>query len=81
VNTIPAARSDVLVHNVRHITIGCLGDIVQNHVEVYNVAHQALNDLLADKHKSDWAVTILLGCSLTGFDTHRKPNPQTCLQI
>jgi len=86
VNTIPAARSYMLIHNVQniivcHITIGCLGDIVQNYVKVYNVAHQASNNLLSNKHEGDWAVTTLLRCSLTCLDRHRKPNPQTCLQI
>jgi hypothetical protein len=86
VNTIPAARYDVLIHNVQsiivcHITNACLANIVQNHVEVNNVTHQASNNLLSGKHESDWAVTILSRCSLTCLHMLRKPNPQPRLQM
>ena len=52
VNTIPAARSDMGPHNLQtgifcHVTTSCPENVVQDHGEVYDVAHHASNILLA----------------------------------
>jgi hypothetical protein len=53
VNTILATRSDMSPHNLqtgifRHVTTSCPENVVQNHREVYDVAHHASDIFLAD---------------------------------
>jgi hypothetical protein len=87
VNTIPAARSDMGPHNFQsgifcHVTTSCPEDVVQDHGEVYDVAHHASNILLAGKQEgSEQLVGDSSRCSLACPDIHHKPNPQACLQI
>ena len=55
-NTIPAARSDMGPHNLQsgifcHVTTSCPENAVQDHCEVYDVAHHASNVLLASKQE------------------------------
>ena len=56
VNTIPAARSDMGPHNLQssifcHVTTSCPENVVQDHGEVYDVAHHASDILLAGKQE------------------------------
>ena len=65
-----------------HATIGRPENAVQDHREVYDVAHHALNILLAGKEEeSEKLANDTLTWSLTCLDIHRKPNPRACLQI
>ena len=53
VNPLPATRAAVPIHSPPsivgcHITGGCPKNVIQDHREVYDVAHQALDILLAD---------------------------------
>ena len=86
-NVIPVIRSEMVFHNfqsviVRYIASGRLGNLVQDHVEVHDIAHQASNIFLTGERESYEAVTTLLGVrSLTSLETHRKPNPRTFHQI
>ena len=87
VNTIPVAGSDMGAHNPQsrifcYTATSCPEDIVQDHGEVYDVAHQASNILLAGKQaENEQLVGDTIRCSLTCLDIHRKPNQRACLQI
>ena len=86
VNTIPAARSDMGIHNFLsgiscHATTGCPENVIQDHGEVYDIAHHASNIFLADMHEAEQPVGDTSRWSLTCLDIHRKPNPRTCCQI
>ena len=65
-NTIPAARSDMVIHNLQsgiscHATIGFPENVIQDHGEVYDVAHHASNIFLADMHETEQPVGDTLG--------------------
>jgi hypothetical protein len=86
VNTIPAARSDMRPHNLQssifcHVTTSCPENAVQDHGEVYDVAHHASNILLADMQETEQPVGDTSRYSLTCLDIYRKPNPRACLGI
>ena len=87
VNTIPAAGSDMGAHNPQsgifcYIATCCPENIVQDHGEVYDVAHHASNILLAGKQaENEQLVGDTSRCSLTCLDIHRRPNQRACLQI
>ena len=87
VNTIPAARSDMGPHSLQssifcHDATSCPEHVVQDHGEVYDVAHHASDILLAGKQEeSEQPVGDTFGRSLTCLDIHRKPNQRVCLQI
>jgi hypothetical protein len=86
VNTIPAARSDMAIHNLRsgtscYATTSCPENVIQDHGEVYNVAHHASNIFLADMYEIEQPVGDTSRWSLTCLDIHHKPNSRTCLQI
>ena len=86
VDTIPAARSNMDIHNLQsgifcHVTTCCPENIVQDHGKVYNVAHHASNISRADMHETEQPVGDTARWSLTCLDIHRKPNPRACLQI
>ena len=86
VNIIPAARSDMGPHNFQsrifcHVATSCPKNVVQDHGEVYDVAHHASNILLADMQETEQPVGETSRYSLTCLDIHRKPNPRTCLSI
>ncbi len=87
VNTIPAAGSDMGAHNPQsgifcYIATSCPENIVQDHGEVYDVAHHASNILLAGKQaENEQLVGDTSRCSLTCLDIHRRPNQRACLQI
>jgi hypothetical protein len=58
VNAIPAARSDMSPYNLQsgifcHVTTSCPENVVQDHGEVYDVAHHASNILLADMQETE----------------------------
>ena len=58
VNTVPAARSDVGIHNFLsgisfHATTGFLGNVIQDHGEVYDVAHHASYIFLANIYENE----------------------------
>jgi hypothetical protein len=55
-NTIPATGSDMGTHNLQssifcHVTTSCPGNVVEDHGEIYDVAHHASNILLAGKQE------------------------------
>ena len=87
VNTILAARPDMRPHNLQtgifcHGATSCPENVVQDHREVYNVAHHASNILLASKQEeSEQLFGDSFKCLPTCLDIHRKPNPRACLQI
>ena len=86
VNTI-TARSEMGPHSLQgisfcHVTTSSPENVVQDHHEVYDVAHHASNILLAGKQEeSEHLVGDTFRCSLTCLDIHRKPSPRACLQI
>ena len=86
-NAIPAARSDMGPHNLQnrifcHVTTSCPENIVQDHGEVYDVAHHASNILLAGKQEGREELVVgSFRCSPTFLDIHHKPNLRACLQI
>ena len=56
VDTVPAARSNMDPHNLQssifcHVATSCPENVVQDHSEVYDVAHHASNILLASKQE------------------------------
>ena len=58
VNPIPPARSDMITHNLqssifRHISSGCPENVIQDHSQVDDVTHQALNIFLAGMRKTE----------------------------
>ena len=81
VNIIPAARSDMRIHNLqnsifRHVTTACPENVIQDYSEVYDVAHHASDILLAGKQEEiEQLVGVTFRSLLTCPDIHRKPNP------
>jgi hypothetical protein len=87
VDTISAAGSDMGAHNPQsgifcYIATSCPENIIQDHGEVYDVAHHASDILLAGKQaENEQLVGDTSRCSLTCLDIHRKPSQRACLQI
>jgi hypothetical protein len=70
VNTIPVVRSDMLFHNfqsviVRYVASDRLGNLVQDHVEVYDIAYQASNIFLAGERDKLLSPDDTSRCSLS----------------
>ena len=85
VNTIPTARFDIGIHSLQsgifcHTASGCLGNIIQDQGEVYDVTHHALNILLAVMQEAE-SLGDAFTRPLTSLDIHRKPNLRTCPRI
>ena len=85
VNAIPAARSDMVIHNLlsgilHRISSGNPENAMHNHCQVYDVTHHASNILLAGMGQNK-PLADAFTCPLTSLDTQRKPNPRTCLQV
>ena len=85
VNTVPAARSDMGLHNHQsgifcHIASRCPKHLIQDHDEVNNVTHHTSNILLPGMRETE-SVAGVSRWPLTSIHIYRKPSSRTGLQM
>ena len=85
VDMVPAARHDMRILNLQsgfacHKASDGLEYPIQDHCEIYDVTHHALDILLAGMRETE-PLAIASACPLTFLDIHYPPNPRTCLGI